>query len=85
MAEYSSSVGFSGMSEGRGQYCCVPECGSAWYKFGNKTHIALFKFPSKDKEPQKYQSWVEEEVLETSETHQAKIQLYVNTILRKNI
>ena len=38
MAEYSSSGGLSGMSEGRGQYCCLPECGSACHKFGNKTH-----------------------------------------------
>ena len=38
------------MSGGHGQYCCVPECVSAWYdKFGDKTHIGLFKFPSKDK------------------------------------
>ena len=58
-AESSTSSGFSGMSGGRGQYCCVPECGSAWYdKFGKKTHIGLFKFQSKDKKPLKYQSWV---------------------------
>ena len=50
MAESLTSNGFSGMSGGHGQYCCVPECGSAWYdKFGDKTHIGLFKFPSKDK------------------------------------
>ena len=47
------------MSGGCEQYCCVPECGNVRYdKFGNKTHIGLFKFPSKDKKPQKYQSWV---------------------------
>ena len=59
MAESSTSSGFSGMSGIRGQYCCVQECGSARYdKFGNKTHIGLFKFQSKDKKPLKYQSWV---------------------------
>ena len=58
-AESSTSSGFIGMSGGPGQYCCVPECGSARYgKFGNKPHIGLFKFPSKDKKPQNYQSWV---------------------------
>ena len=58
MAESSTSSGLGGMSGGRGQYCCVPECGSAQYdKFGDKTHIGLLKFPSKDT-PQKYQSWV---------------------------
>ena len=47
------------MSGDRGQYCSVPKYGSAQYdKFGNKTHIGLFKFPSKDKKPQKYQGWV---------------------------
>ena len=47
------------MSGDRGQYCCVSKYGSAQYdKFGNKTHIGLFKFPSKDKKPQKYQGWV---------------------------
>ena len=59
MVESSTSSGLGGMSGRRGQYCCVPECGSARYdKFGNKTDIGLFKFPSKDKTPQKYQSWV---------------------------
>ena len=59
MVESSTSSGLGGMSGRRGQYCCVPECGSARYdKFGNKTDIGLFKFPSKDKKPQKYQSWV---------------------------
>ena len=49
----------SDMSGGRGKYCCAPECGSARYnKFGNKTLIGFFKFPSKEKKPQKYQSWV---------------------------
>ena len=59
MAESSTSSGFSGMSGIRGQYYCVQEFGSARYdKSGNKTHIGLFKFPSKDKKPQKYQSCV---------------------------
>ena len=59
MAESSTSSGLGGMSGGRGQYCCVPECGSAQYdKFGKKTPIALFKFPSKVTKPQKHQSWV---------------------------
>ena len=91
MAESSTSSGFSGMSRGCGQYCCVPECGSTRYdKFGNKTHIGLFKFQSKDKKPQNYQSWVRAISMYRrrgggdSLTHLAKIQLYVNTILRKN-
>ena len=59
MVESSTSSGLGGMSGRRGQYCCVPECGSARYdKFGNKKYIGLFIFPSKDKKPQKYQSWV---------------------------
>ena len=59
MAESSTSSGLGGMSGGRGQYCCVPECGSARYeRFGNKTHRGLFKFPSKDKKSQKYRSWI---------------------------
>ena len=59
MAESSTSTGLDGMSGGRGQYCCVPECGSARHdRFGNKTHKGLFKLPSKDKKTQKYQSWV---------------------------
>ena len=56
MAESSTSNSLGGMSGGRGQYCCVPEYGRARYdKFGTK-HIGLFKFRSKDKKPQKYQS-----------------------------
>ena len=59
MAESSTSSGLGGISGGRGQYCCVPECGSARYeRFGNKTHRGLFKFPSKDKKSQKYRSWI---------------------------
>ena len=59
MAGSSTSSGFSGMSGGCGQYCCVPECESARYvKFGNKTHLGLFKCPSKDKKPQKHHNWV---------------------------
>ena len=72
MAESSTSSGLGGMSGGRGQYCCVPECGSARYdRFGNKTHKGLFKFPSKDKKPQNTKVWpkllvcIEEEVVET--------------------
>ena len=42
MAESSTSSGFIGMSGRRGQYWCVPECGSGRYdKFGNKTHISF--------------------------------------------
>ena len=59
MAESSTSSVFSGMAVGRGQDCCIPECGSAWYDmFGSKVHIGLFKFSPKDKKPQKYQNWV---------------------------
>ena len=65
----------------------LPECGNAPYdNSGNKTLTGLFKFPSKDKKPQEYQSWVEairswrwSKVVETRLTHLAKIQLYVNT------
>ena len=54
ITESSTSSGLGGMSGGRGQYCCVAECGSARYdKFGNKTLTGFFKFPSKDKKPQK--------------------------------
>ena len=72
MAESSTSSCLDGMSGGRGQYCCVPEYGSARYdRFGNKTHKGLFKFPSKDKKPQNTKVWpkllvcIEEEVVET--------------------
>ena len=59
MTESSASSGLGGMSGGRGQYCCVPECRSARYgRWGNKTRIGLFKFPSREKKPRKYQSWV---------------------------
>ena len=59
MAESSTSSIFSGMAGGRRQDCSVPECGSARYDmFGSKAHIVLFKFPPKDKKPQKYQGWV---------------------------
>ena len=43
MAESSTSSGLGGMSRGRGQYCYVPECGSARYdKFGNKANSYRF-------------------------------------------
>ena len=59
MAESSTSSVFSDKAGGRRQDYCVPECGSARYDlFGSKAHIGLFKFPPKDKKPQKYQSWV---------------------------
>ena len=91
MAESSTSSGLNCMSGGGEQYCCVPKCGRSGYdKFGNKTHIGLFKFQSKDKKPQNYQIWVRAISMYRrrgggdSLTHLAKIQLYVNTILRKN-
>ena len=35
---------------GRGQYCCIPDCGSSRYdKHKIKTKIGLFKFPIKNK------------------------------------
>ena len=89
MAESSTSSGLGGKSGGCGQYCCVPECGNVRYdKFGNKTHIGLFKFPSKDKKPQKYQSWVKAISMyrrrcggDTFDPS-SKNTVYVNTILR---
>ena len=57
MPESSASSGLVGMLGGQGKYCCVPKCGSARFdRFPNKTHKGLFKFPSKDEKPQKYQS-----------------------------
>ena len=92
MAESSTSSGLGGMSGGRGQYCCVPECGSARYdKFGNKTHKVCSSFHPKirslksTKVGSKLLVCIKKEVVETLFTHLAKIQLYVNTILRKNI
>ena len=35
---------------GRGIYCCIPQCGSSQYDNQvNKTNIALFSFPNKEK------------------------------------
>ena len=46
------------MPGGRGQYCCIPDCGSAKYdRRKTKTGIGLFKFPLKDKQPALYRSW----------------------------
>ena len=38
---------------GRGIYCCIPQCGSSQYDSSqmNKTYIALFSFPNKEKKP----------------------------------
>ena len=37
---------------GRGIYCCIPQCGSSQYDNQmNKTNIALFSFPNKEKKP----------------------------------
>ena len=37
---------------GRGIYCCIPRCGSSQYDNQmNKTNIALFSFPNKEKKP----------------------------------
>ena len=93
MAESSTSSGFRGMSGGPEQYCCVPECGSARYdKFGNKAHIGLFKLNHLKIKSHKTTSvgskllvCIEGEVVETRLNHLAKIKIYVNTILRKNI
>ena len=92
MAESSTSSGFRGMSGGA-QYCYVPECGSARYdKFGNKTHIGLFKLNHLTIRSHKSTSvgskllvCIEGEVVETRLNYLAKIMLYVNTILRTNI
>ena len=91
MADSSTSSGLGGMSGGPGQYCCVAECGSARYdKFGNKTQICSSFHPKirslkSTKVESKLLVCIEEEVVETRLTHLAKIHLYVNTILRKNI
>ena len=38
-------------------YCCIPECGSCQYDRNiNKTNIALFSFPNKEKKPAVYKS-----------------------------
>ena len=92
MTKSSTSSGLGGMSGGREQYCCVPECGSARYdKFGNKIHIGLFSFYPKirslksTKVGSRLLVCIEGEVVETRLTHLAKKQLCVKTILRKNI
>ena len=91
MPESLTSSGLGGMSGGRGQYCCVAECGSARYdKFGNKTQVFSSFHPKirslkSAKVESKLLVCIEEEVVETRLTHLAKIHLYVNTILRKNI
>ena len=42
---------------GRGMYCCIPDCGSCQYDRNiNKTYIALFSFPNKEKKPAVYKS-----------------------------
>ena len=46
---------------GRGIYCCIPQCGSSQYDNQmNKTNIALFSFPKKEKNPDIYKSWCQE-------------------------
>lgn len=48
-------------SGGRGMYCCIPYCNSAQYdKEMNKTNIALFSFPNKEKKPDTYKAWCKE-------------------------
>ena len=43
------------LKAGRGIYCCIPNCGSAFYNNKNeKTGIGFFKFPS---DPQQNQNW----------------------------
>ena len=94
LSQSSTSSGFSDMTGGRGKYCCVPECGSVRYnKSGNKTLINLFKFPSKAKIKSLKSTrggsrlliCIEGEVVEPRLTHLAKMQLYVNNNLSKNI
>ena len=46
---------------GRGMYCCISECGSSQYDRNmNKTNIALFSFPNKEKKPAVCKSWCNE-------------------------
>ena len=46
---------------GCGIYCCIPQCGSSQYGNQiNKTNIALFSFPNKEKNPDIYKSWCQE-------------------------
>jgi hypothetical protein len=41
------------LKAGRGIYCCIPKCGSAFYNNMNeKTGIGFFKFPSDSKQQQ---------------------------------
>lgn len=58
-SDVSASSKEGNMSGGRGQYCCIPECGSARYdRHKNKTGIGLFTFPSKEKDSTLYRKWV---------------------------
>ena len=83
ITESLTPSGLGGMSGGRGQYSYGPECGSARCdKFGNKPKIRSLKTT---KVGSKLLVSIEGEVVETRLTHLAKIQLYVNTILRKKI
>ena len=46
---------------GRDIYCCIPECGSSQHDRNmNKTNIALFSFPNKEKKAAVYKSWCNE-------------------------
>ena len=46
---------------GRGKYCFIPLCGSAQYdNEREKTNIALFAFPNKEKKPDVYKAWCKE-------------------------
>ena len=73
---------------GRGQYCCVPGCGSARYDSNKiKTKIDLFTFPTNN--PSLMRSWVNvisnyrrKEVTITSQSPR-RAQLFVNTTSKK--
>lgn len=57
----STSIPTEAAAGGRGKYCCIPMCSSAQYdKDKNKTKIALFGFPNKEKKPDVYKSWCKE-------------------------
>ena len=44
-----------------GMYCCIPECGCSQYDRNmNKTNIALFSLPNKEKKPAVFKSWCKE-------------------------
>ena len=93
MAESSASTGLDGMSgENEGNIVVYQNVGvhgmiglgTKHIKICSSFHPNIRRLKS-TKVGSKLLVCIEEEVVETRFTHLAKIQLYVNTILRKNI